>query len=144
VLKVGQNLPFDSKPAQHLISISTSFKDFDRDALLKMSIGALGKIYRSHATAPKFPDNCVGADSLTDSIAFVVPEAYRCELREFLEGLGIVGKELLSLTEERGVVSAQFSEHCGASFKGRLLQRFCKNVLEALPARWIRLNSRCG
>jgi hypothetical protein len=144
VFKISQNLPFDPKPAQHLVSISTSFKDFDRDALLKMSIGTLGKIDRSHATVPKFPDNCVRADSLAKSIAFVVPEACRCELREFLESRGIVGKELFSLTKEFGVISARFSKHCRAFFKGRLLHRLCKDMLEALPARWIQFNSPCG
>src|SRR5437667_11808130 len=104
MFELGQNLPLDSKTPQHIISICTSFKYFDRDALLKLSIGTLGKINCAHPAAPEFSYDGIGADSFSNTVAFVVPKARRCELCEFFEDRGIAGKELFSFTEKARVI----------------------------------------
>jgi hypothetical protein len=134
MLKIGQNLPLDSKTAQYFVGVCAPLEYFDRDALLKLSVGALGQINGSHAAASEFFDNCVRAHSLANSMAFIVPEMRSRELREFFKGLCVVGQELFSLTEERRVIRAQFSEHRCPLFRRGLLQRICKDLLETLPA----------
>src|SRR6266481_10025416 len=109
MLQIGQNLPLDSKTSQYFIGICASFKDLDRDALLKLSIGTLGKINCAHPAAPEFPYDGIGADSFSDPVAFVVPKARRCELCEFFEDRGIAGKELFSFTEKGSVISTRSS-----------------------------------
>jgi hypothetical protein len=57
-----------------------------------LSVGAFGEINGSHAAASEFFDNCVRTHSLANSIAFVAAEAGRCDLCEFFEDTGILGK----------------------------------------------------
>jgi hypothetical protein len=92
MLKIGQNLALDSKTAQHFVGVCAPLQYFDRDALLKLSVGAFGEINGSHATASEFFDNRVRTHSLANSIAFVAPEARRCDLCEFFENTGILGE----------------------------------------------------
>jgi hypothetical protein len=89
-----------------------------------------------------FSNNLIRAESFADSIAFVLPKARRRELRKFLENTGIVGEQLFSLKKECRVIGARLFEHCRPLFRGGLLQRVGKDILEALPACWIRPNSR--
>jgi hypothetical protein len=116
MFELGQNLPLDSKTSQHFISICASFKDLDRDTLLKLSIGTLGKINCAHPAAPEFSYDGIGADSFSDTVAFVVPKARRCKLCEFFEGRGIAGEELFSFTKKGRVISARSPQHGRALF----------------------------
>src|SRR6266496_1093368 len=136
MLKIGQDLPLDFKTTQHFIGICTPFKYFDGDALLKLSIGPLGKVNGSHTSTPEFADDRIRAD------AFVVPKARRRELCKFFENTCIVGEELFSLTKERRVIGARLFEHCRTLFGRGLLQRVGEDIFETLPACRIRLNSR--
>jgi hypothetical protein len=106
MVKIGQDLPLDSKTAQHFIGICAPFEHFDRYTLLKLSIGALGKVNGSHAATPEFSDDRIRADAFADAIAFIVPEAPCCEFREFFENTGIVGEQPLSLKKECCVIGA--------------------------------------
>jgi hypothetical protein len=137
MLKIGQYLPLDSKTAQHFVSVCAPLEYFDRDALFKLSVGAFGEINGSHAAAPEFFDNRVRTHSLADSIAFVAPEACRCDLCEFFENIGILGEQLLSFTQECGVTGARLFERCRTLFRRGMLQHVGKNTLEPLPACWI-------
>src|ERR1700745_643347 len=111
MLEIGQDLPLNSKTAQHFISIRATFKYFDRYTLLKLSIGALGKVNCAHPAAPEFSYDGIGADSFSNPVAVRVPKARRCELCEFFEGRGIVGEELFSLTQKGRVISTRSSQH---------------------------------
>src|SRR5215510_14146192 len=106
MLKIGQNLPLDSKTAQDFVSICSSLEDFDRDALFKLSVGALGQVNGSHTSTPKFADNCVCTYSLANSIAFVSSESCRRELCKFFENGGIVGQKLFRFAKECRIVRA--------------------------------------
>src|SRR5437773_1586601 len=116
MLKIGQNLPLDSKTAQHFVGIRAPLENFDRDALFKLSVGALRQINGSHTAASEFADNRVSTDALADPIAFVSPQPCRRELCKFFENSGIAGEELFRFVEEGGVVRARFSEHCSLPF----------------------------
>src|SRR5215470_6157508 len=50
-----QDLPFVAEPPQNEIAIKAAFDQFDRDAMLKLSVSAPGFINRAHAPAPDFP-----------------------------------------------------------------------------------------
>jgi hypothetical protein len=102
-----------------------------------LSVGAFGEINGSHATASEFFDYCVRTHSLADSIAFVAPETCRCDLCEFFENIGILGEQLLSFTQECGVIGARLLERCRTLFRRGMLQRVGKNTFELLPTCWI-------
>src|SRR5215470_20130369 len=95
MLKIGQNLALDSKTAQDLVSIGASLENFNRDALFKLSVGALGQVNGSHAAAAKFAADCVCTYSLANSIAFVSAESRRRELCKLFENGSLVGQKLL-------------------------------------------------
>src|SRR5690349_10372932 len=117
MLEIGHDLPFDPKTSQYFIGICASFKDLDRDTLLKLSISTLGKINCAHPAAPEFSYDGIGADSFSDTVAFVVPKTRRCKLCEFFEGRGIAGEELFSFTEKGRVISTRSSQHGRALFE---------------------------
>ena len=106
MFKLSQHLSLDSKTTQDFIGVCTPFKYFDRHALLKLSIGALGEVNGSHTPTPKFADNCVCTYSLANSIAFVSPESRRRELCKFFENGGIVSQKLFRFAKECRVVRA--------------------------------------
>src|SRR5438128_1346983 len=137
MLKIGQNLPLDSKTTQHFVGVCTPFEHFDRYTLLKLSIGALGKVNGSHTPTPEFSDDRIRADSFADSITIVAPKTRRRELGEFFEGRSIVGEELFSLAEKGRVISTRSSEHRRTLFRRGLLQRVGKDIFEAMPACWV-------
>src|SRR5947208_3337952 len=116
MLKIGQNLALDSKTAQDFLGICASFEDFDRDALFKLSVSALGKVNGSHTAASKFVENLVCTDSLSNSIAFVLPEPCCHQLSKFFKKSGIMGQEPFSVTEECCIVCARCSEHRRPTF----------------------------
>src|SRR5215468_12669304 len=107
MLKIGQNLPLIAKTAQHFVSVCASFKYFNCDTFLKLSIGALGEIDRSHTSTPERFDDGVGSDSFPYPVAFVLSKTCGCELREFFKGTGVVGEELFSFTEKCCVISTR-------------------------------------
>ena len=111
MVKISQDLSLDSKTTQHFIGVCTPFKYFDRYALLKLSIGALGDVNSSHTPTPKLFDDHIRADSLTDAIAFVMPKAPRCEFRKFFENGRIVGEQLFSLKKKCCVIGARLGQH---------------------------------
>src|SRR5262249_10122074 len=90
MLKLGQDLPLDSKATQDFLRICASFENFDSNSLFKLPIGALGEINGSHPTSPEFLYNHVGAEPLPNAITLVSPETGSCELCEFFEDGGIV------------------------------------------------------
>src|SRR2546423_6636390 len=137
MLKLGQDLPFDSKTTQSLLRICASLENFDRDTLLELSVGTFGEINGPHTAAPEFSYYHVRAEPLAGSIAFVASETLRCEVRKLFQDGRILGKQLFSFTKKRRVICACFSERCCPLFNGGLFQRVCKNILEALPARRI-------
>jgi hypothetical protein len=116
MLEIGQDLPLDSKTAEHFVGICASLEYFDRYALLELSVGALGKVNGSHATTSEFSDDRIRTDAFADAIAFIVPEAPACEFREFFENTGIVGEQPFSLKKECCVMGARLSEHCRPPF----------------------------
>src|SRR5215472_7711229 len=116
MLKISQNLALNSETAQDFVSIGASLENFDRHALFKLSVGALGQINTSHAAAAKFADDCVCTYSLANSIAFVSPESRRRELSKLFENGGIVGQKLFCFAKECRIVRARFSKHCSSLF----------------------------
>src|SRR5437867_9487190 len=106
MVKIGQDLPLDSKTAQHFIGVCAPFEHFDRYALFKLSVGALGQVNGSHTAAAKFADNCVCTYSLANSIAFVSPESRAGELCKFFENGGIVGQKPFRFAKQCCVVRA--------------------------------------
>src|SRR5215471_13582211 len=116
MLQIGQNLALDSETAQDLFSIGASLENFDRDALFKLSIGALGQVNGSHAAAAKFADHCVCTYSLANSIAVVSPKSRRRELCKLFENSGIGGQKFFRFAKECRIVRARFSEHCSLLF----------------------------
>jgi hypothetical protein len=116
MLKIGQNLPLNSKTAQHFVGVCAPLEYFDSDPLFKLSVGTLGKIDRSHTAVPQFSDNLVCAQPLPNPVAFVLTEARRRELSEFFERRGVVGEEFLSLTEKCRVTSTRSAQHRRALF----------------------------
>src|SRR5262245_26878584 len=137
MLKIGQNLPLDSKTTQHFVCVCAPLEYFDGDALLKLPVGALGQINGSHAAASEFFDNRIRTHSLANSITFVAREARSRKLREFFKGRCVVGQESFSPPEERRVIRTQLSEHRCPLFRRGLLRRFYKDLFEPLPACWI-------
>src|SRR5262245_9265464 len=111
MLQIGQNLALDLETAQHLVSIGGSLENFDRDALFKLSVGALGQVNGSHAAAAKFADDCVGTYSLANSIAFVSHESRRSELCKLFENGSVVCQKLFRFATECRIACARFSEH---------------------------------
>src|SRR6266568_8662691 len=123
MLKIGQDLPLDSKTTQHFIGVCTPLEHFDRYALLELSIGALGKVNCAHPAAPQFSYDRIRADSFADSIAFVARKTRRRKLCKFFENTRVVGDELFSLTKECCIIGARSFEHCRTLFRRGLLQR---------------------
>src|SRR5215468_1177282 len=100
MFQIGQNLALNSETAQDFVSIGASLENFDRDALFKLSVGALGQVDGSHAAAAKFADDCVCTYSLANSIAFVSPESRRRKLSELFENGCIVGQKVFRFAKE--------------------------------------------
>src|SRR5215472_11133910 len=116
MLKISQNLALNSETAQDFVSIGASLENFDRDALVKLSVGALGQVNGPHATAAKFADDCVCTYSLANSIAFVSPESRRRKFSKLFENGGIVSQKVFRFAKECRIVRARSSEHCGLLF----------------------------
>src|SRR5262245_52056230 len=116
MLKISQDLPFGSKTAQHFVGISASLEYFDRDTLFKLSVGASGKINSSHTAASNFVENLVRTDSLSNSIAFVLPEPRCHQLSKFFKKSGIMGQEPFSVAEECCILCARCPEHRRPTF----------------------------
>jgi hypothetical protein len=116
MLKIGQNLPLDSKTAQHFVGIRASLKYFDRYALFKLSVRAFGEVNGSHTAASKFAYNCVCTYSISNSMALLLPEPYCGQPGEFFENTGVLGQQPFSFMKECRVIRARFSEHCRPPF----------------------------
>jgi hypothetical protein len=116
MLEIGENLPLETKTPQHFVSIGASFNYFDRDTLLKLPVGTLGKIDRAHPAPPDFSYDGVRADSFANPVAFAVPKARRCELCEFFKGRGIAGEELFSFTQKGRVIGTRSPQNGRAVF----------------------------